>query len=561
VSDEPGRRAPDHHVIAFACAALALSALAWAYRDVVDCGLGAFGDAWLVGGHLHTAAARVPDDVASLFSTRGEMRRPLFWLAIDAAQSLTANSAAAIHGATRLLHALTFAGAALLGAAMLRRASRPTEAGFGPAVVAAALWSLHPVHAETVASAATLGVVLGTALVLAGALFRSLAPERPAARPVSIALLGLGLAANPLLCFAPIAYLALARATRKGDAATGRAPADLVVAFALGALSLVATMSCRETGGGPPPLAAVCATASALIRPLRAMLWPLVLHPAYDAPAGVPLEIAPSLWIDAATAAALCIACAVGVRRRTGWGNALLAYLALAAGPALFARDPVGSDPAAYAATIPLAVAAAIAVAGFPVAVRGVVLAGAVAAAVWLTVRTAERIAPFKDEETLARRVVEIDPTNERALVALGDEARRAGAPVADLVHWYGVAAGYGDWRSIARARRGAALLETGDVDGARTDLARAVAIAPWLAPARFDLGALELREGHLEAAQTQFEAAARLDDESADSWRLLARARDAAGDREGAAAAMRRAVRLRPGDAGLAEALRRYER
>ncbi len=561
MSLEPTRRAADRHVVAFACAALALATLAWAYRDVVECGLGAFGDAWLVGGHLRSAAERVPDDAVSIFTTRGEMRRPLFWIAIYAAQHLTANSVAAIHGLTRLLHALAFAGTALLGVAMSRRVGGTSGAGFVAAIAAAAIWALHPVHTETVASAATLGVVLGTALAVAAALVRVAVPDRAAASAASVGLFALALAADPFLCFAPLALLGLDRATRPPDTAEARSRAGLVVVSALGALSLVATMSCREPGGGPPLPAGAFATASAMIRPLRAVLWPLGLHPAYDAPAGFPGEIAPSLWIDAATAAALCIACAVGVRRRTGWGHALLAYLALTAGPALLSRNPAGSDPAAYAATVPLAVAAAIAVSGFPVRGRRVVLMGAVAAAAWFAIRTAAEVPHFRDEETLARRVAEIDPTNERALVAAGDEARRAGAPVADLVHWYGVAAGYEDWRPYARARLGATLLETGDVAGARQHLERAAVIAPWLASVRFDLGTLDMREGRLDAAQSQFEAASRLDAESTDAWRLLAQARDAAGDREGAIAAMQRAAALRPGDAGLTETLRRLEK
>lgn len=561
MSLDPKRRAPDRHVVAFVCAALALAALAWAYRHAVDCGLGGFGDEWLVLGRLRDSKSALPADAVSIFTIRGEMRRPLFWLALEAAQTLTANSAAAIHGATRLLHALAFAGTALLGVSVLRRAGPQEGSAFAAAIVAAALWALHPVHVETVASAATLGVVLGTVLAVAGALVRSVAPGRPAARTVSVALLALGLAADPFLCFAPIAYLALDRTTRPREAGPARSPADLLVASSLGALTFVATMACRETGGGPPGLAAACAKASALIRPLRAALWPIGLHPAYDAPAGFPGEIAPALWIDAATAAALCVACAVGVRRRTGWGHALAAYLALAAGPALLARDVAGSDTAAYAATIPLAVAAAIAVARFPAAGRAGVLAAAFGAAAWFTVRTAAEVPSFTDADSLARRVLETDPTNERALVALGDEARRKGAPAADLVHWYGVAVGNGDWRPLAHARLGAALLETGDAAGARTHLERAAAIAPWFAAARFDLGTLELREGRLDAAQSQFEAAARLDEESVDAWRLLAQARDATGRREEAAAAMRRAAGLRPGDASLAEALRRLER
>ena len=55
---------------------------------------------------------------------------------------------------------------------------------------------------------------------------------------------------------------------------------------------------------------------------------------------------------------------------------------------------------------------------------------------------TARReIESWTDEAALARHVADIDPCNERASVAMGDEARRAGAPVADLVQWYGAVA------------------------------------------------------------------------------------------------------------------------
>jgi hypothetical protein len=495
-------------------------------------------------------------------ATRGEMRRPLFWLALAVEQALTDRPAAAIHVASGLLHLTTFVGAAGLAAGLARGARDRWTVLL--VVTPLTVWFLHPLRVEPVACASQQGTVLGGALIAAAAAcwLRGVGRSR-GGFVTAIALVALALLADPALCFAPVALLALTFwVGRDNDVPPTPARRALTLTWIASALCLVATFACREPGGGASALPSALAAASAIVRPLRATLWPVGLHPGYDAPQGFPTELAPSLWIDAVTAAALVAACIWGVRRRHGLGLALLAYLGLAAGPALLRREPFGADGDAYVATLPLFVAAGVALARAADGVGRsrpiIAVAVFVAASVPVLALTRGRADAWRDEATLAKSVVDADPTNERAYVAMGDEARRAGAPVADLVHWYATALEYGEWRPLAHARLGAALLETGDTPGARRHLERAVEIAPWLAPARFDLGALELRQGHLDAARTQLLAAARLDSESADAWRLVAQTMDAGGDREGAANAIGRAARLRPDDAAIAEELRR---
>ena len=495
--------------------------------------------------------AGLGDLLAGFFrSSSGELRRPLFWAA-DAARAIFEPEPA--RWVATFLLGLTLASAAWL-------VLRPGRGRAGWWAAAAAIlplsvWAVHPLRIEPVLCASQLGTLLGTSL-LATAAKRwrqrlSSADLRPADGWMLAATVTLAVLADPTLCFAPLALWALTRWTlRETSPRPDRTGAPLALASIPCALALVASLACREPGGGAPFGPSILAACSALVRPLRATLWPFDLHPAYDPPADFPAQIAPSLWVDAVSAAAILAACLWGLRRSHGLGFALTAYLSLVAGRILFARDPVGADADAHAATLPLFVAAGVG-ASDAVARAGklqapIALGASVALGAFLVPLLARSREPWADERTLAAHIQRIDPSNERALVALGDSARRAGAPVADLAHWYGLALASSDWRPLAHARIGGTLLETGDAAGARRHLERAVEIAPWIAAARFDLGTLDLREGKFAAARTHLEAACRLDSESPEPWRVLAQACDALGDATAMKVAAARAARLR---------------
>lgn len=528
-------------------------------------------DDWLVltGGRWTSALA----------STRGELRRPLHWLALAAERELPCNHTTAMRAVSECLAAIPLF-ALLFGSAWVyveRYKNRwKTDGVFATRIsqAAAALcfgaaWLSHPARVEPIACASQQGTVLGGALVAAAAFFwwRAIEPlcDRRWVTP-SLVAFALALLADPTLCFAPVALLALTLFVRRDDASSATAAKrPLVVASVLGVLAFVASYAVREPGGGPPFAASLFAAATQIVRPIRSLFWPVGLHPGYDAPPGFPDEIAPSLWIDAATVAALVALCAWGLRRRHGVGAALLAYFACVAGRVVLGRDEFGADGDGYVATIPLFVAAGVVAAravGRLPGTRAVLAAALCVVLLGGEQATAEaQRDAWRTDASILGHVLDVDPTNERALVVHGDVARMDGKPVDEAASWYRRALDAGDWRPLAHARLGAVLLETGDAAGARTHLERAVAIAPWIEAARYDLGALELREGKLDAAKKELEAATRLDAASVDAWLLLARARDESGDRAGALDAVRRAAAVRPDDAEAAEALQRLSR
>jgi hypothetical protein len=508
-------------------------------------------------------------------ATRGEMRRPLFWFAMasEPGPGTTFAHGVSIFFATQTACLFLLAAAVALNRRLLASPGagviRTDVRAFLAAMALAFAWVRHPVNAAAVACVAQQGTILGGLLVVGSALLWWLALTKPdGARRFAfpLALLALALLADPTLCLAPAALVALTLYVRRDEPSPlGGVRRPLVVASVIGALAFVTSYAVREPGGGAPLGPSLFATATQVVRPLRSLLWPVGLHPGYDPPSSWPTEIAPPLYVDAVTAVALIVAGVWGLSRRNGLGCALLAYLACVAGRALLGRDVVGADGDAYVATIPIFVAAGVLVARFVArggrarAVIGLGGAfGAFAVFAWLYV--VEEHA-WRKPDTFTARVLAVDPTNERALVARGDEARKRGAPLEEASSWYRRALEPSDWRPLAHARVGGALLESGDAVGARDHLERAVAIAPWLAAARFDLGALELREGRLDEAKSQLAAAARLEPESADAWRLLAQARDKSGDVVGALDALTRAAALHPDDGRIAEELRRLRR
>jgi predicted Zn-dependent protease len=106
-------------------------------------------------------------------------------------------------------------------------------------------------------------------------------------------------------------------------------------------------------------------------------------------------------------------------------------------------------------------------------------------------------------------------------------------------------------WTGLARAR-------TGATAQAVEHLGRAVELEPTLRVARLTLAAQLLVSGRPREAAQQIEAAARLAPLDAQSEHYLGAAYEAAGDRERAGSAYRRALALDPSMTESAEALSR---
>lgn len=536
-------------------AAVALAVLGGAALAVVAAelpqGLVAFGDPWLVEGRLGLGPSPPDPDALSVASTRGELRRPLFWLALDLLREHAADPVRAAHLAARVLHVLTAAGLALAAAALARRAGRASGPATLAAALAAAAWMLHPAHVAAISSVASLGVLLGSFLLSLAAWLWMLAPERVAPRVAGAMLVVAAAAAEPALG-AGAAALIVADEWLFGRGvprARGARATGLVAAIVAAAL-LLASTSVREYDSG----ARVVPWATSLVRPLRELLWPLGLVPTGSAP-----DVAePGRVVDVATACVLLAAALFGYRRRAGWGAMLVATLVLAAATAALARPYSGADASAYAASLPLAAGLAVVAAGLGARARLVAAGAGLAATASLAVLAHRQAAVWRDPESLAAYATSLDPGHERAHVALLDRARRRGAPAAELLQRARRAAGEGLFgRPLAHARLGSLLLESGATAEARRHLEAAASDAPWIAAARFDLGALDLREGRADYP-LHLRVATRLDDESGHGWALFADSLDRHGDAEGARAAIERAAALAPQDAEIVSRARR---
>jgi tetratricopeptide (TPR) repeat protein len=97
--------------------------------------------------------------------------------------------------------------------------------------------------------------------------------------------------------------------------------------------------------------------------------------------------------------------------------------------------------------------------------------------------------------------------------------------------------------------RRAVAYSLTGKPELARKDFEEAVRLLPRSAPARHNLGLLELREKAYEKAIKAFDEAIRLDPKYADAFAARASARRKKGNLDGALQDCEQAIRLRPKD------------
>lgn len=411
---------------------------------------------------------------------------------------------------------------------------------------AAALFAVHPVHAESVAWVTERKNVLSGALALASAwCYLRFLVEPPGRRRALLyaaaALLFLGgLLSKTVVCSLPAALLVVLW-WRRGRLGL-RDVVPLVPFFAVGlALALVtAWLERSHVGamGADWDLSAaqrILISGRALWFYLGKLAWP---HPlAFIYPRWVPDAAQAWQWAFPAGAAALT---AILWARRGTLGRGPLAAALYFGGTLLPAlgfvdvypmRFSFVADHFQYMASIgPLALAAAGCAAleswrpWTARAVAGVLLA-------LLAATTFVRARDFRDLEGLWNDTLEKNPGCWMCLSNLGDlrigQGRRD-----EAVDLFLRVLDQRPRHFMVRNDLAALLLARGDLAGAEAQLRAALALKADLASARTNLGAVLYRQGRFEESIVELSEAVRLDPGSADARANLAAAKAAAGRR-----------------------------
>jgi tetratricopeptide (TPR) repeat protein len=351
-----------------------------------------------------------------------ELYRPLTLLSFAVERAALGDRPGLFHATNALLHAL----ATGLLFALLRRLG----AGAGAAGTGAALFAVHPVHAEAVANLVGRSELLAASLVLlASLLFLSRAPA--AVRVAGAGLLYLlALASKEIAVSLPalLLVMALLEGKREGrpwrDAVRAWLPTAAACAVALGGyLALRASALGSGTGSRAAPYLADLspadrlATAARLVpEVLRLLAWPADLSSEWGPGA---LDVAtwahPLAWAGVGIAVLLAAAAWSDARRGEGWAAAAVAWAALAYLPVSQAAFPIGTMLAERTLYLPsaalafLAPAAAAALRRHPARLRPALAALALLLALgaW---RTAARVPVWRSTGTVRAALIEEHP-------------------------------------------------------------------------------------------------------------------------------------------------------
>ena len=470
--------------------------------------------------------------------------RPLMMSSFAADATLFGRAPLPMHAVQLLLFAALVASAVGLVGAL----AGDTRIGLG----AGLLLAVHPVNVEPVAWISARCEILAALFVLLclGARSRRLSvagpPRAAAARGAPAALfealalfLALASKESALAALAPLLALDRWRGA-------SFAPRALAVRFAPSALAIVAygLLRARALGslsggllGGGDPLLLLGALGQGGLR----LLAPFALSITPPAPGAV----------DLAAGAVVAVA-----------GGALLLRLWMRPSPALLPATLglaflfVGASGAArigemadrYLLLPSLAAGwlAALGLSELPSRLRrpGRILAGAVLAGFALV---SFRHGPvYASDLSLWRHAAAANPASGRAALNLATALLEAG-DLAGARAWLDRAAHIDPGDRLLRMNRAVVAAETGDPGSARTILLELVAEDPVYWPARLRLAHLELEAGNDEAAADHYEATLRVYGLSAEAFAGLGVARQRQGRRADARAALARALALDP--------------
>jgi tetratricopeptide (TPR) repeat protein len=502
--------------------------------------------------------------------------RPLTVASFALNHALFGPSALSFRVVNLLLHALV----TVLVLALARRALGPPRPGEGvdPALAAALLFAVHPVHtealglvvgrAETLAAAGTLGCVVlflrarerdgagragearrDEALALACAAFGFLAKENAVVAPfLAILAGGLLLRRGPGRRFAVAAVVVLAALLGLRTAVLGALSPPGFVSYVDNPIAHEPALTGRLTA-----LKVVARYAGLLVFPAR-----MSVDYSYDA---VPLAAG---WRDpeALLGAALLLAGAVGswiLGRRHGAAALGLLWMGLALAPVANLAFPIGTimaDRLLYLPSVGLCLLAG----GFIAArVRargagegqGALATGALRASlaiflVALAARGVVRYLDWRDDYTLFRAAVEVVPRSVKAQFNLGAACEERGDDEAAIAA-YRAAIAIHPVFADAHYNLGGVLMRGRDWDGAVRHLGEAARLQPGNVQYLVNLAIALTGQGRPEAAVDPLTRALELDPRSDRARTALGNARLALGDPDGAAREYAEAIRIVP--------------
>ena len=466
------------------------------------------GPIWDDEGHITRAELRSAEGLGRIWLEVGATQQyyPVVHSAFWIEHALWGDDPTGYHLVSIALHAVS----AFLVFLILRRLDVPG------AVLAAAIFALHPIQVESVAWISELKNTLSGVFLLGAALaYLRYEDEgrRPAVYVLSFVLFLMAVLSKTVAAILPAALLILAW-WRRGTIDARRDVVPLLPFFAAGLAAGLLTAWVERTFIGAAGAAFHLSAAERVLVAGRALwfyagklAWPVPLIFNYPK-----WTVDTTVWwqyvfpLGAAAAFAACWA----LRGRTRAPLAGLALFAVALFPALgFVsifpfRYSFVADHFAYLAVIPVAALAAACVPR-----RAIAIAVCVAAAV-LGGLTYAQSRDYRDAETLYRAIIRRNPSSWLAQNNLGRlllEQGRTDEALAPLEAAVRLQAGYGEpYANLGRlhVRRGEHAL-------AIEPLERALKIDPANAPAHYNLGVALQALGRAEAAAAQFAEAARL--------------------------------------------------
>lgn len=440
---------------------------------------------------------------------------PLTWLSLMSEVEAFGLDPAAHHLTSAALHA---ASSVLLLVFLMRATGM-----LWPSLLAAALFALHPMHAEPVAWAAQRKDVLSTFFLMATLIAYRWYVDRPGSlrMTAAVSLFGLGLLAKPMLVTVPFLLLALdawplGRWRRDRALALGIEKTPfLLLAVAIALVTLVAQQSAGAVGDLEQyPLGLRFANAVVAVGiHLRKTVWPSDLAIFYPHPGHVPI----AQWVVGVVALVGVTIWAWRARLRqpwlwTGWIWFLVALLPVI-GIVQVGRQAL-ADRYAYVPHVGLFIGLAFALADLarqrprlrrPIAVFA---AGSVIA---LAVVCHRQVGTWRDSESIFTHALAVTRENALAHSHLAAALLERGDLEGALVHYREVSRiEPRSWRS--RYHEAVVLARIDRDDEARAALALGLELRPDDAPSHALLGVLEERRGDLERALAHLERAAVLE-------------------------------------------------
>ncbi len=470
-----------------------------------------------------------------------------------------------------LLPLLAHAGAAALLVRLLQRL------GFGgaPALLGAALWSLHPLQVEVVAWASELRGAAANLLAIAylerGCAAR--AGGRGALVHAHLALVG-ALLCKPSAAVAPALALLLESGFPAAGSRTVVARWSIVQrhlpAFALCVAALVASKLAQSDAllqSTPSALGRVLVACDALGHQARCMLLPMGLSPDHGRRPENVLAAWPGAWtpwFGALLFVAACFALARLLRRTPrsddvggGAGDGFrplasaLLVLPCALAPTLglvpFAHQAISTTADRYASLALLGPALGVAWAcrrlGARTLLPGWVLVASLATA------SASQASCWRDTRALFERTLVVNPRSALAATNLGLVAERQGN-LTEARARYEQALALRPGHARAHQNLGLLLARAGELEAARAHLLAARDAQPWFARHHANLAAILARTGDKHGALASAARSVELDPGLADGHNALGVLLQERGDHAEALARFERAAALRRGEA-----------